>query len=29
VATPRFGEITARLWELLRDESQRAMTGAP
>jgi NitT/TauT family transport system ATP-binding protein len=29
VATPRFGEITARLWELLRDESQRAMTGTP
>jgi NitT/TauT family transport system ATP-binding protein len=25
VATPRFGEITARLWELLREESQRAM----
>jgi NitT/TauT family transport system ATP-binding protein len=29
VATPRFGEITARLWDLLRDESTRAMTGAP
>jgi NitT/TauT family transport system ATP-binding protein len=28
VATPRFGEITARLWTLLRDESTRAMTGA-
>ena len=25
VATPRFGEITARLWQLLREESQRAM----
>jgi NitT/TauT family transport system ATP-binding protein len=29
VATPRFGEITARLWDLLREESTRAMTGAP
>jgi len=29
VASPRFGEITARLWELLREESQRAMAGAP
>jgi NitT/TauT family transport system ATP-binding protein len=29
VATPRFGEITARLWHLLREESTRAMTGAP
>jgi len=29
VATPRFVEITARLWELLRGESQRAMAGAP
>jgi NitT/TauT family transport system ATP-binding protein len=29
VATARFGEITARLWDLLRDESTRAMTGAP
>jgi NitT/TauT family transport system ATP-binding protein len=29
VATPRFGEITARLWNLLRAESTRAMTGAP
>jgi NitT/TauT family transport system ATP-binding protein len=29
VATPRFGEITARLWGLLREESTRAMTGAP
>jgi len=28
VATPRFGEITARLWGLLREESTRAMTGA-
>jgi NitT/TauT family transport system ATP-binding protein len=28
VATPRFGEITARLWDLLREESTRAMTGA-
>ena len=29
VASPRFGEITARLWQLLRDESQRAMAGTP
>ena len=28
VATPRFGEITARLWQLLRDESIRAMAGS-
>ncbi len=27
VATPRFGEITARLWRLLREESMRAMAG--
>jgi NitT/TauT family transport system ATP-binding protein len=27
IATPRFGEITARLWDLLREESTRAMTG--
>ena len=27
VATPRFGEITARLWQLLREESMRAMAG--
>ena len=29
VATPRFGEITARLWQLLREESIRAMAGKP
>ena len=29
VATPRFGAITARLWDLLRAESTRAMTGVP
>jgi NitT/TauT family transport system ATP-binding protein len=29
VATPRFGEITARLWQLLREESMRAMKAAP
>jgi NitT/TauT family transport system ATP-binding protein len=28
VATPRFGEITGRLWQLLRDESMRAMAGS-
>jgi NitT/TauT family transport system ATP-binding protein len=27
VASPRFGEITARLWQLLREESLRAMVG--
>jgi NitT/TauT family transport system ATP-binding protein len=27
VSTPRFGEITARLWTLLREESMRAMAG--
>jgi hypothetical protein len=25
VASPRFAEITARLWQLLRAESMRAM----
>jgi NitT/TauT family transport system ATP-binding protein len=29
VAGPRFGEITARLWQLLREESIRAMAAKP
>jgi NitT/TauT family transport system ATP-binding protein len=25
VSAPRFGELTARLWSLLREESRRAL----